>query len=427
MRDHIREKLCIGDNDKAGRLVHKCQKAVETLRRMFAWLGTRISIGELTHFQPAFILLLQYIIRKLRRYSSAGQNLEVCSANEVRLNGTLNKLSGTSKILKGRTDIAVIRGSEAESIKSWLFHVELKSPVDPDAIKYAKHQLLGQSEVIAQMKMMSEKKHRKKDGEVKDGEVQDGEVKDGGTNGDQVNDDLKDVDWEDGHLEDDDMMVDDLKEDNLRDGGTNGDQVNDDLKDGEVKIDQIADFRTPVLGCYTNLLKIVIIVRLPHEPWTCYSRVFYKTEGATEASDYTIRLLFLFCNFSLEELIQLTEKSNAKGVKEDNNADGASSREVTDVSSGATGQRDNNANVANNQRRNNPSSKRIRGNSTCLNDGRDEDDEIFRERLQWVNEWDSLRRGSKYLSKRNLDAAQNCEPESGSLFTLRHWFSKRHC
>ena len=364
MRDHIREKLCIGDNDKAGRLVHKCQKAVETLRRMFAWLGTRISIGELTHFQPAFILLLQYIIRKLRRYSSAGQNLEVCSANEVRLNGTLNKLSGTSKILKGRTDIAVIRGSEAESIKSWLFHVELKSPVDPDAIKYAKHQLLGQSEVIAQMKMMSEKKHRKKDGEV---------------------------------------------------------------KDGEVKIDQIADFRTPVLGCYTNLLKIVIIVRLPHEPWTCYSRVFYKTEGATEASDYTIRLLFLFCNFSLEELIQLTEKSNAKGVKEDNNADGASSREVTDVSSGATGQRDNNANVANNQRRNNPSSKRIRGNSTCLNDGRDEDDEIFRERLQWVNEWDSLRRGSKYLSKRNLDAAQNCEPESGSLFTLRHWFSKRHC
>ena len=46
MRDHTREKLCDGENDKAGRLVHKCQRAVETLRRMFAWLGTRTNIHE---------------------------------------------------------------------------------------------------------------------------------------------------------------------------------------------------------------------------------------------------------------------------------------------------------------------------------------------------------------------------------------------
>ena len=52
--------------------------------------------------------------------------------------------------------------------------------------------------------------------------------------------------------------------------------MNDDTKDGEVKVDRIVDFRTPVLGCYTNLWKIGISVRLPHEPWTCTVGVFTK-------------------------------------------------------------------------------------------------------------------------------------------------------
>ena len=137
--------------------------------------------------QPAFILLLQYIIDKLRRYSSAGQNLEVHSVNNVLLEGTLEKLDGSknvSKKLTGKTDIAVKRGSEADSIGSWLFHVELKSPVDPDAITYAKHQLLGQSEVIAQRKMKQlEKNYHKEDGEVKVFDMKEDNPKDDGTNG----------------------------------------------------------------------------------------------------------------------------------------------------------------------------------------------------------------------------------------------------
>ena len=147
MLDLIREKLC----NSVDTLLDDCTSALNKVRAMYKWLenlGAKIS--DLTHVQPIFMLLLDYILRKLQLHKS----LEVFKGNQTVLEGVLEmNIGGAAKSqkLRGHTDVYV-----GKSLNTWRFYVELKNPFSKSNFEAAENQLLCQSEVIAQMKQDEE-------------------------------------------------------------------------------------------------------------------------------------------------------------------------------------------------------------------------------------------------------------------------------
>ena len=330
MLRHIQQKLCSGDGAAVTRLLSICEEAIETLRNVFAWLGPERDgdINELTHFQPIIILLVDYLIRDMRTNSSTF--LEVYPVNNVSLKGTLQQPNPEvgnpdSKNVNGFSDLAVIRGPNVnpdmkwilQSVPSWLFHVELKSPFGTTAMIRAKDQLIGQSECIAQMK-----------------------------------------------------------------GG-----------------------RVPVLGCLTNLKEIIISLRLPGHTSNQFDRVFYNTEIVTETRDYAIRLLFLFCDFRLEELIDLTKGSSAADKELENEAKEYASPGGEGESRAGGSEQGENGDTLLKKRYVNSSSEYTKLDYISLDDSMEER-EMRRERLRKLFAWDARRRGVSYLCQESLDAVQ---------------------
>ena len=329
MRDHIKKKLCNGIAAVANNLIDVCDKALRKLRCMFAWLDhEQVFIDEDKHFHPVFILFLKYVIENLPDKSKA-QDIQVC--RELHVEGFVQKKEtrGVGKRdLGGRTDIAVVRGPDPSNLLTWLFHVELKAPFAEGSLSSVKHQLIGQSEVIAQMKDEEMKDDQIKAGQmeddyIKDGQMKDDQIKEGEMEGDYIKEGQKKEDQiRDGQMNDDKKKEGQMEDDYIKDGQMKDDQI----KDGRMKDDQIKggrmeeymmEYRAPVLGCYTNLWKIVISLRLPGPSFGMFDRVFYNTAGVTESKEYCIRLLFLFCDLSSDDLVALATESTAQEVKVD--------------------------------------------------------------------------------------------------------------
>ena len=152
-----------------------------------------------------------------------------------------------------------------------------------------------------------------KDDEMKDDEMKDDEMKDIQMKDDYVKEgQMEDDQIREGHMKDDQIKEGHMKDDQIKDGRMKDDQI----KDGHMG-DYMMEYPTPVLGCYTNLWKIVISLRLPGSSFGMFDRVFYNTAGVAESKEYCIRLLFLFCDLSSDDLVALATEPTAEGLKVD--------------------------------------------------------------------------------------------------------------
>ena len=298
-----------------------CEEAVEKLRSLLEWLSSRrADVSEVMRCQKIFKLLLEYIVRKL----PTEPNLSVRIANLI-LGGTVQQRDANGRVrdrrLSGKADIAVVRESDSDNANSWnpfmsgLFHAEIKTPAANP--RNWKHQLVAQSEALAQMR---------------------------------------------------------------------GD-------------------RTPVLGCLTNMWKIVLILRLPGESEAAYDRVFFNTVRVVSPREYSTRLLFLFCDLNLDELIQLV------GGSDDVDAELASDEVISPVDQGTSSHdgsdpRESSEMAANEPAKNDGTSVRMMRSYLDLDDDSPDEGDIRFEDMRKVNEWDARRSGFAYLCQENRDALQ---------------------
>ena len=313
----VKQKLFGGDDAAANLLVSDCTKAVNQLRAFFAWLVDRNrKVAEVLCY-PVLKLLLEYIIRSFPSQKSRERpEIEVRLGNEMPLEGQVHRQNSAEVTLRGTADLVVVRsGPDSTSeYNSLLFHVEVKSPTSDSA--NAKHQLVGQSEVIAQMR----------------------------------------------------------------------------------------EDRRPVFGCYTNMWKMAVSLRLPGVTEEHFDRVFYNTQSVVDSRQYSIRLLFLFCEFIPGELLDLTRDSLATdsevlGSKQDDHSfegdnDNAHCENDSEKPPTTTPPQQPTAENPPNQ---------MKRNYTNLNDDSDEENEIFWEQLRKISEWEAHRRGHSYLCQENLD------------------------
>ena len=131
MLDIITRKLCDAESEAASGLVSECTEVLSKLRSMFVWFEQEDILKALPaclHHAPAI------------HYATSTQP----NCRDIGV--------GWSEVsLSDYADIAVFRSAEnIDSVSSWLFHVELKSPFAGRPRYSSKHPLFGQSEVIAQ-------------------------------------------------------------------------------------------------------------------------------------------------------------------------------------------------------------------------------------------------------------------------------------
>ena len=325
MLDLIQKKLFNADTVAANHLIDFCETALKKLQAMFRWVSNQgIPTGDLDRYQPVFIMLVDYIIRHLpcqdTGNSTADENLQVHPVNRVALRGRVQCLNSEEAVcernLSGYADISVMRGPDIHSIGSWLFHVGITAPLKQIPLN-VKHQLVGQSEVIAQMKN----------------------------------------DWK------------------------------------------------PVLGCLTNMADIMLSLRLPCSRENTYDRLFFNTTSTTVHRAYIIRLLFLFCDLTLEELTELTQGSTTADVELMANARNRSFEDSDAPPLDGNEAHESQSTIARKRAKIDRSLKEVE--VMYLNYDSEEENYINEERLRSVNEWDARRNGFTYLSKKNLDALQN--------------------
>ena len=313
----VKQKLFGGDDAAADLLLKECAKAINQLRAFFAWLLDRDRKVAEAHCYPVLRFLLEYIIRSLPSQKSREHpEIEVCPGGRKRLTGSVLRQDSVEVTLIGNADFVVARSEPdpTNESRSWLFHVEVKSPTSDSG--NAKHQLVGQSEVIAQMK----------------------------------------------------------------------------------------DDRTPVFGFYTNMWQIAVSLRLPGEPGDDFDRVFYNTKSVIDPGQYSIRLLFLFCEFSNGELFDLTRDSLATDSELlDSKQDEHSFEGKYDPSHGGNDSRKPPTTTPTQRPKDDNPPNQMKRSYMSLNDDSDEENEILWEQLRKINEREAHRRGHLYLCQENLD------------------------
>ena len=162
----------------------------------------------------------------------------------------------------------------------------------------------------------------------------------------------------------------------------------------------------PVLGCLTNFWTINVSLRLPGSSTEMYDRIFFKTAGVLDLRPYTIRLLLLFCDLTIEELTELTQDSTIVGVRVRDFAEETQSYDNKPSLVDRTDPRDSPKTV-DRKRTKKGDSADLKRNHFSLDDDSDEENENRWEELRKVHEWDARRHGFTYLCKKNLDALQH--------------------
>ena len=424
--DLIVKKLCNGDRDATKNLVNECAKAVEKLRDMFKWFEVNNrKIDELDHCQPAFKLLLNYIIQKLQSLNAGKLPEMEASFCRLRLGGRVQRLNREGIVypakLSGIPDLVVARREShpTNPTLSWLFHVEVKSPTAVPS--NGKHQLMGQSELIAQTKAdrveeaeikeieMEEVERMEfeiKDAEMNETEMKEVEMKEAKSKGVEMEEvekrevvkteiqneetEIKEVKVNLGEIEEPVIKVVDIKE--------------ADICEGLIKEAAITEAHTPVWGCLTNFWKIVLSLRLPGDSGDEYDRKFFNTESVVPSEEYAVRLLFPFCEFIPGELKELTKDSLAKDPELMDSEERRS----------CAGENDSKAADDNTQAKLTPNSRKrpktgntsshTNLNSMSLNDISDEVSENRWEQLRKISEWEARRDGCCYLCQENLES-----------------------
>ena len=464
MFDLIVKKLCNGDDEAAEDLVNECAKAVERLRAFFAWLRDRIKHLFEIHCYPITKFLLNHIIGKLRSLNA--EELPEIEASEVRsypLSGTVLHEKNGEVLLTGSSDFVVARreSDKEHPTRSWLFHVEVKSPArDPSN---SKHQLMGQSEVIAQMKAVLMTEASITEATMVETQIMEAPMtaapmtEASMTEATMVETQIMEAPMTEAPMTEASMTEATMVETQIMEAPITAapmteasmteatmvetqimeapmteapimkasiteatimeapiteapiaevTMVEAEIKEAGIKEAGIKKAYTPVFGYYTNFWKIVLSLRLPGESGDVYDRVFYNTESKyTDPEEYAVRLLFPFCEFTPGELVELTKDSLKKDSEVMN-----SKEEITeklslegksDFQHGDDGTPEDSKELKK-TKFDNPSSH-ANLNYMTFNDFSDEENEIRWEQLRKFNEGEAYRDGCRYLCQEHLD------------------------
>ena len=172
---------------------------------------------------------------------------------------------------------------------------------------------------------------------------------------------------------------------------------------------QMTDGESCILGCLTDFRRIILNVRVIGGT---YGREFFTSACVETPQKYMIRLLFLFCGLSRDELFTLAQNSAAAGQAQSIGPN----QDIVSGGSEVILQGDNNTStkrflegdVKHTLPKNNAMEAYLSIDTDSdddSDDDSDEDEDEYLEQLRF-NEWDARRRDAKHLCRRTLDELQ---------------------